>query len=407
MTDLLNALLMAFSALAMALSLLVMSRQLVTNPLARPRAFRWKRAALVALIAIFSRALMLFLSMLVLRLIPDNTQTLAGAWTHWDAGHYEYLANNGYTADQSTDGWLFIVFFPLYPALAGVLGGSFVTMTLVSWLALAGAAVMIDLECSPREGSWPLLFLLVFPVQVFLGAPYTESLFLLTTGGCLAAIHRRKWAAAGALGMLAALTRNLGVLTALAFVVGYLESFREKVKKGGAQWKKLVPDIVTKGGLYCALIPLGTVIYLIINQAVYGDPFIFLQIQKDHWSQSFGLFYEQLSRSVSCAMSFEPIYRNYLFIPQAVLIVISLVGMPFLLKKMRPADAVYSVAYFVCILSPTWLLSFARYLMGMVTLYPALARCIKRPWLRWALAAVFLICSVPMAIAYWRGWPVM
>lgn len=83
--------------------------------------------------------------------------------------------------------------------------------------------------CPPRAGFWALLWLCLFPVTVFLGAPYTESLFLLTTAMALEMVRRKKWLFAGIWGMLAALTRNVGVLTSLAFITGYLMDFRERV----------------------------------------------------------------------------------------------------------------------------------------------------------------------------------
>lgn len=116
-------------------------------------------------------------------------------------------------------------------------------------------------------------------------------------------------------------------------------------------------------------------LYLGLNQAIYGDPFIFMQIQKDHWSQSFGFFGQTMVTSLNYALYYDEwLYRICLFIPQTALMVIMLITLPCLLRRMTAADAVYSVAYVLCIMSPTWLLSFPRYLMGMATLYPAMAR---------------------------------
>jgi hypothetical protein len=243
---------------------------------------------------------------------------------------------------------------------------------------------------------------------VFLGAPYTESLFLLTTGLSLEFVRKKRWWAAGLAGMMAALTRNLGVLTALAFVTGYLMDYREKVVGGQAKWKDLPRNIILKGGLWCALIPMGTVIYLIINVVVYGDPLIFLTIQKQHWSQSFGFFANTVVTSLRYALNYkEWLYRLYLFIPQTVAIAISLITLPWLLKKMTAAEAVYSLAYVICIMSPTWLLSYPRYLMGLVTLYPAMARMIRPTWARLACTAIFLFLMISFTFAYVRGWPVL
>jgi len=221
-------------------------------------------------------------------------------------------------------------------------------------------------------------------------------------------VRKRKWIWAGICGMLAALTRNLGVLTALAFVVEYLMMHREKVVRGETSWKKLIPAIIKGGGLYCVLIPLGTVIYLILNHAVYGDPFIFLQIQKDHWNQSFGFFGQTLVTSLDYAINYnEWLYQICLFIPQTVMMVVTLVTLPFVLRKMSAAEAVYSLAYVICCMSPTWLLSYPRYLMGLAPLYPALARTVRPLWARILLTVIFFAIMAPLTICYLKGWPVL
>lgn len=392
----------AVSVALMALSVWAAAAQVRRNPkleTGRPGKRRW---IYVVAAVLGSRALILLMS-LALGFGPVEEM-----WTRWDAVHYTTIVEQGYTADQSTQAWLNIVFFPLYPALCRLLGGNFWAMLAVSWGCLAGAAVVIDRLCPPRAGFWALLWLCLFPVTVFLGAPYTESLFLLTTAMALEMVRRKKWLFAGIWGMLAALTRNVGVLTSLAFITGYLMDFRERVERGEAAWRGLVPAIIRGGGLWCALIPLGTVLYLGLNQAIYGDPFIFMQIQKDHWSQSFGFFGQTMVTSLSYALYYDEwLYRICLFIPQTALMAITLVALPFLLRRMTAADAVYSVAYVLCIMSPTWLLSFPRYLMGMATLYPAMARAIRPRWARIMTACLLAAAMIPLTIAYLRGWPVL
>ena len=95
--------------------------------------------AAVAGIAILSRVLLAVLSM---ALYPD--QSLASMWSRWDAHHYLWIAENGYTADQSLgDGWLYIVFYPLFPWLTTLLGGSFAAAEAVSWLSLVGVCLLL------------------------------------------------------------------------------------------------------------------------------------------------------------------------------------------------------------------------------------------------------------------------
>ncbi len=196
--------LMAFSAWAAAV-------QIRRNPhleVARPAKRRW---IYVVLAVLGSRVLLLLMSLAL------DFGTLQQMWTRWDAVHYTTIVEQGYTADRSTEAWLNIVFFPLYPALCKLLGWNFWAMLAVSWGSRPARAGVIDRACPPRAGFWALLWLCLFPVTVFLGAPYTESLFLLTTAMALEMVRRKKWLFAGIWGMLAALTRNVGVLTSRRF----------------------------------------------------------------------------------------------------------------------------------------------------------------------------------------------
>jgi hypothetical protein len=178
-------------------------------------------------------------------------------WQRWDALWYQHIAENGYAAgDGST------AFFPLYPLLSRIvslpLGGhvvwaellvSSVSFVVAMWLlfeltkletgpATTGAA-------NPRPGPFaplltaPYLAVLLtafFPVAFFLLAPYTESLFLaLTLGAFWLARTDRPWAA-GAVGLLAGLTRAQGIFLALPLAFEFLrthDAFPWILRRGG------------------------------------------------------------------------------------------------------------------------------------------------------------------------------
>lgn len=146
-------------------------------------------------------------------------------WTTYDSEYYLRIARQGYDAVTST-------FFPLFPILLKLGGGSEIGMAVVGVVIsnicfLAALYVLYKLteidygEKTATASVWLLAF---FPTTAFFSAVYTESLFLLLLLLSLYAARRRGWLIAGLLGFLAALTRNPGVLIFAALGLEYLHA---------------------------------------------------------------------------------------------------------------------------------------------------------------------------------------
>ena len=159
---------------------------------------------------------------------PEYTRDagfLIDVWARWDSVWFLRIAQDGYGTTEEAAA----AFYPLYPLLVGVLGrillGHYVLAgVLVSLAACLGAFVLLDRLAAPRLGEEgarrAVLYLAVFPFAVFLGAVYSESLFLLAALGSFAFAERGSFLGAGVAAGLAWLTRPLGValLPALALL---------------------------------------------------------------------------------------------------------------------------------------------------------------------------------------------
>jgi hypothetical protein len=141
-------------------------------------------------------------------------------WARWDSVFFVRIARHGYDAASAA-------FYPLYPglvALAGrALGGQYVLAgVLVSLAACLGAFVLLyrlaEEKLGAAGGYRTVLYLAVFPTAIFLGAVYSESVYLLLCVAAFVLAERRLFLAAGAVAGLAILTRVTGValLPALA-----------------------------------------------------------------------------------------------------------------------------------------------------------------------------------------------
>ena len=148
---------------------------------------------------------------------------LLDLWVRADGGWYLKIVQDGYAAgDQST------AFFPLYPLLvwlvSGVLGGSDVLAGIVV-TAGAGAAGFVLLHRLAREllgeeqARRAVFLLAIYPATLFLGAVYSESLYLALSVAAFLLARRQRWVGTGVVTGLAMLTRTAGIALVPALVL--------------------------------------------------------------------------------------------------------------------------------------------------------------------------------------------
>jgi hypothetical protein len=188
---------------------------------------------------------------------------LAAPAVRWDGTWYLYIAHNGYAGLSATR------FFPLYPllikavsllwippAIVGVavsLGSMFVALMLIHRLA--------TLELGERVASLSVELIAFCPVAVYFSAVYSESLLMALSAGAVLSARRGRWALAGALGGLGALTRVTGFVVVVPVVIMFLYGPRtdRAPDRSGPRW---VPRYrIDRSLLWAALIPAGTALY--------------------------------------------------------------------------------------------------------------------------------------------------
>ncbi len=156
---------------------------------------------------------------------------LLGVWQRWDAIHFLDLAAHGYLGVPEPITTYFFLYPMLTRVVSWILGENvLVSGLLVSTISLCAALVGLYRLTEERYGSvsarWAVIALTIYPVAVFLIAPFSESLFLALTVWTFLAAYRRHWWWAGAYGALASLTRSQGILTPLALAWIALDQWR-------------------------------------------------------------------------------------------------------------------------------------------------------------------------------------
>ena len=186
---------------------------------------------------------------------PELTRDLGflvDVWARWDSVWFLRIAQDGYGSTEDAAA----AFYPLYPLLVGVLGrvlfGHYVLAgVLISLAAAFGAFVLLHRLAAPRLGQEgalrAVLYLAIFPFAVFLGAVYSESLFLLAAVASFALAERGSFLGAGAAAGLAWLTRPLGIalLPALALI-----AWRAPERRGALVRLAAAPAIFSLYPLY-------------------------------------------------------------------------------------------------------------------------------------------------------------
>jgi hypothetical protein len=191
----------------------------------------------------------------------------------WDTTWYLGIAHSGYDGPSTA-------FFPLYPLLVRGLapGGSPAALLVMSYAvslaALAGALYLLHrlvaLELGEGTARLAVPMLALFPGALWLGAPYSESLFLLLSVGTFYAARTGRWAWAGACAGLASATRSAGIVLLVPLLVLWWQSTPRRLR-----------DLAWIG-----LAPAGLAAYSLYLAASLGDGFAYLHLQQV-WFRSF------------------------------------------------------------------------------------------------------------------------
>jgi len=194
----------------------------------------------------------------------------------WDTGWFVRIAEEGYASGT-------VGFFPLYPMLiriGGWLVGNIETAGfIISNIALVGVCValwklitnVIKNEQAAEIADIAVALFLFGSVNFFYSIVYTESAFLLFALMCINNARGNRWWRAGLFGLLAALTRNVGIFLIVPMLIEYFSiSLCRPFFKKDTSVLKAIP---------CLLPALGIFLWCMYHWARFGDPLLFFKAQ--------------------------------------------------------------------------------------------------------------------------------
>jgi hypothetical protein len=190
---------------------------------------------------------------------------------HWDAGWFLRIAEHGYNYDCAP-------FFPLFPFLIRML--TLLTHSnVISGFIIANTALfvacfflyrMVKDDKNEEIATTTVFIMLFFPTAIFFTSIYSESLLLAFTLGAFYYARKDQFIIAAVLGALAALTRNLGVVTffALLYYIYNANGGRFNLKKAAL----------------LLIIPASLLIFMAVLWKATGDPFAFASsLNREYW----------------------------------------------------------------------------------------------------------------------------
>jgi hypothetical protein len=197
---------------------------------------------------------------------PGIANALLGVWQRFDSIWYTKIAMQGYAQGDGTT-----VFFPLYPILTRLVGkvfwgnyllGGIIVSNVACLLALIYLYKLTQLEFDSQVAARTVVYLSVFPTAFFLLGVYTESPFLLFAISSFYYARKGNWLVASVMGLLAALTKQLGLLLLLPLACEYLAE------------KEFSFRSIRRDVLLLSLIPIGTLAFLLFRRFYVGESFL-------------------------------------------------------------------------------------------------------------------------------------
>ncbi|HVP67553.1 MAG TPA: mannosyltransferase family protein [Anaeromyxobacteraceae bacterium] len=313
-------------------------------------------------------------------------QAVLDAFGRWDSHWYLDVAGGGYALRgplgevQSN-----VAFFPVYPWLVrvaalplrpalGATGSLYPAALLVSNACALGAlAVLLRLAArvtgSAEAAGRAALYLLAFPTGFVLSSAYPESLFLLLATASVLAADRGRFARAGALGFLAALSRPGGVIVAVAIA-----------------WMALEPPSAgerpsLRRAAFALLPPAGLALHAANLWRLTGDPLALFRAQAA-WGRSLASPW----RTVLAPRDFHPFLGP---LEAAVVLASAALALWLVRRRRTRALGVYGLASLAPVALSGTLVSSARFALVLFPSFVALGELGRRPVVDRALLVGF------------------
>ncbi|MFA0085179.1 hypothetical protein [Vibrio sp. 10N.261.51.F12] len=318
---------------------------------------------------------------------PESTAGL-DVWhqvCRFDCIWFQRIADNGYDLvptwmkGGNAANWAFMPMSPFLGWLMAKLTGStelalIIVSNITFFLSVPVFLMALKQLKFSVETQEAAIWLLCFsPYTVYSMAGYSEPLYIALVSGVFLACYRQQWAVVALLGMLAAVTRNLGVMLVFPVLIFGVQYY-------GVRSFMLLKEKALRVVLSIWLIPLGFFSYMAYLHFWMGDALAFGHIQIA-WGRTLTNPLHWLSYGVEQGG------------PKLYLVIVTLFGVGlnvYLFAKKRYAEAVFMMINLLIPLS-SGVNAMPRYIFGLYPTLLAILMLFERyPRTK---APVLLVCS--------------
>jgi hypothetical protein len=318
-----------------------------------------------------------YVSSLGLRPVSNPAEELLlEVWQRWDVLHYQRIAAQGYTDDQSS------AFPPLLPTLMRLLGTALGENYLLAGVLVSNVAFCLALvcfyklteqDCGEAVARRAMLYLSIFPTAFFFLVPYTESVFFLMVMLFFYAVSRRRWAVASVAAGLASFTRIQGLVLIVPLTYEWLRHTEFDGRRAG-RLALLIPPVLLPPAAF------------LLSRHLAGYPSLTAVLATD-WHTTIGPpwhnFAHLLRLMASGKASANDILNTVIVVPFLALTVVSLL-------RTRPSYRLYTAAMLLVMLSvvyiPPPLMNLPRHILVLFPTFVFMASLGRRPAVHRAIA---------------------
>ncbi len=378
---------------------------------------------LICLLAIGRGIIMLgaFLWSLYLNGYTETVFEIQHIWAdHLYAGRIISIANKGYAVEtaESAGRYLNLLSPPLYSwivrlispfYLSSIRAGFFVANINAIFSGIVLYLLVLH-DMDRRSAVRALWYYSILPPSFLLTCTIPASTFMLLSLLCIYCARRKNFVVSAVLGALAALTERMGIVLVIPLLLEFFSTMtREYRSLQEVTWRFYLKKGLV--GSAFILVPLGFITYLIINRAVGGSFFTYVEYLEELYSSRFALFYRVCGtlteKLIDAYRTFEPSLAYGVYLPNLLFAAGSLALLLAKVRELRVSYLAYGMMCYAVILSQTGVIDAPRQLFCCFPVIIAMMRLTKN---RLVDLVMSLLCIAGLVIylgMYVAGWQVV
>lgn len=339
---------------------------------------------------------------------------------HMFAGRIISIANKGYAAEtlDAAGKYYNLLFPPLYswivrlisPVYLSSMRAGFFVSNLNAILSGIVLYLLVMHDLDRRSAVRALWYYSILPPSFLLTCTIPASTFLLFSLLSVYCARRRSFVVSSLFGAMAALTDRLGIVLVVPLLLEFFNTMTKEYRTlREVTWRFYVRKSLI--GAAFLLVPLGFIIFLIINRTVGGSFFTYVEYLKELYDSEFALFYRtcgvQMERLIDSYRTFQPSLTYGLYLPTLLCAIGSLVLVLLKSDDLRVSYLAFFMVCFPVILSQTGVMDAPRQLLCCFPVVIALMRLTKNRMVDLLVSLACIAGSVAYLGMYVAGWPVV